>query len=656
MRQVSRIANGYPGLQVLSCRGAKMNRMKLFLSYTQQDRDCGSEIAGWLTENGFEVYNWLDPAVGGGQFIEKIEAALQSADAFLALLSPSYLSSRWCRQERHLAMQREQDLQKAGEPNRAFVHVLRILETPDADLGFLRNYNWTDLTSPANRATMLSSLASRLRPDSAQGAATSQAVSPQPASPKFQNREDELDKVLRGLTNAGGPHFWLVIAPPQLGKTWFLQRVSSDPALSTGVDWVIRQADLRAEPPALRSDAAALLGRLFDRTPPPGSADDVVQDIALEIRRSRKPHLCLLDGAELLDKETAVTLRSYLSQIYHLVQEPGRNGVRLALIVASRRENDWRGVTPDPRLSPLSLTEFKVDVVQQALHELSEEMELTFAAVEQRKNAALVHRLTEGLPAVLVPCLQWIQAQEWLLMNRLESQQLFEKLAAPYIRDGLLTQRSLFLEGHEPADEALSTLEQAYRILAPYRLFTQSHLRYFLKSDPAFGSALNSAQWRMEDLWKAISGTALLTRPLDEPWQEIHPAIRRLLYRYYYNSPEQRAAAHSEARKFVEIWAESQSGKEQVIGLVECLWHEAIVLRLQSSAEMRQSEMRQRLCQSAATLSRALKPSPAYTVEELRDYAADRMTSDEELQEAVSDVDSLFASLVEIVVTPPLEP
>jgi hypothetical protein len=174
----------------------------------------------------------------------------------------------------------------------------------------------------------------------------------------------------------------------------------------------------------------------------------------------------------------------------------------------------------------------------------------------------------------------------------------------------------------------LHVLESAYRILVPYRLFTQSHLRYYLERDPGFKDALENLGWSMADLWRAISGTELLSRPLNEPWQEIHAAIRRLLYRYFYRTDEQRAEAHNEAREFVKIWAEKQVGTEQVVGLVECLWHEAIAQGLREPSEMERS-----LTESARELSLALRPSSAYTVEELRAYAAQRMRNDEELEE-----------------------
>jgi len=404
----------------------------LFLSYAEEDKQTASQIAEWLRSNGFDVYRWEDPGRRGRRFIKQIEDAIKSADAFLALLSPSFLASDWCRRERELALRREQGLQ-ASDPDRDFIHVLQILATPSSDAGFFGSYDWLDLTGPASMARALGELAGRLPPGNAPGSASSDITSSDvtssgSASPTFRNREDELDKVLRGLITASGPHFWLVIAPPQLGKTWFLDRVSTDAALSGSIDWVTTLVDLRGQPAGMRGDAAALLGCLFGLTSPVTTGPQALRGIAREIIRSGKPHLCLLDSAELLEKGTAVTLRSCLSQIYRLVQDAGQTSVRLALIVASRREDEWRGVTPYPRLSPLPLSEFKADVVQQALRDLAAEMERIFSAAEYRQNAVLAHRLTEGLPALLARCLQWIRAEEWLGMDGLESQELFEEL------------------------------------------------------------------------------------------------------------------------------------------------------------------------------------------------------------------------------------
>jgi hypothetical protein len=617
----------------------------LFLSYAEEDGDTASEVAERLRERGLEVWRWQAPENRAGQFIEQIEKAIGAADAFLALLSPSFLASPWCRMERDLALHREQDL-RAANPAAAFIRVLKIIDGAYRDAGFLRNYDWVDLASPASRLAALQDLLPHLRPDSKASPPGTGPGGLDLTSPLFRNRHDELKKVVRGLTNAAGPHFWLVITPPQLGKTWFLNRVSAEVLVAEPTGWAARSIDLREQPADVRADPGAILARLFGLAAPIAAEPKTLLAIARAISRSGKSHLCLLDSAELLDEATARILRSCLSQIYRLVQRAGKIDVRLALIVASRREDEWRGVTPAPRLYPLPLTEFKVDVVQDTLRDLAKQMGRSFGPDEFEHNAVLVHRLSEGLPALLVRCLQWIRAEEWLAMDRLDSPELFAELAHPYIREELLSPESLVPGRDVQAREPRRALDEAFRVLAPYRLFTQSHLRHHLGSDRAFETILEDLGWSMEDLWKAISATALLLRPLNEPWQEIHSAIRRLLYRYYYTSSTQRAEAHREARKFVEVWADRQAGKEQVIGLVECLWHEAAVLRLSGSAETERA-----LSESARTLSQALKPSSAYTLTELREYAAERMRNDEEFQEVLSDPE-LFNALVGLVVAP----
>jgi hypothetical protein len=150
----------------------------------------------------------------------------------------------------------------------------------------------------------------------------------------------------------------------------------------------------------------------------------------------------------------------------------------------------------------------------------------------------------------------------------------------------------------------------------------------------------------LEDLWQGIKDTALLKRPLTDVWKEIHPPIRRLLYRYFYRTPEQRIEAQFEARKFVETWSDGLAGIEQAVGLVECLWHEAAALRMREP-----SVMEQRLTDSARALSRSLRAS-GVSLSELREYAGERMRNDGELEDAVGDGDGLLSRLVAMVQDP----
>ena len=111
--------------------------------------------------------------------------------------------------------------------------------------------------------------------------------------PSFRNRDDELDSVLRGITNSA-PR-WLVIAPPQLGKTWFMGtavKLREDSA-----NWSARRVDVRSYPDDVRANVPWLLGHLFWLdTPPVSSGDHALRHIAAEVLARRRPHLCLLNG------------------------------------------------------------------------------------------------------------------------------------------------------------------------------------------------------------------------------------------------------------------------------------------------------------------------------------------------------------------------
>ena len=462
--------------------------------------------------------------------------------------------------------------------------------------------------------------------------------------PLLHGRDDELEKVVRDLTSASGPHFWLIVAPPKLGKTWFLHQLSAGLQAIEPSGWLTAYVDLRNHLADAPYEAERLIALLFGLDSVPSDEPLTAREITKQILGSRRSYLCLLDSAELLDENSADTLRSYLGHVYDLVQSAARTDIRLGVVVASRRDNEWRGVTPNPRLSPLPLRTFDLYAVEEALVVLAGDMDRAFDVATYKDYASRAYRITEGLPALLIQCLEWIRRQQWLGMERLESYELFEEFAKPYIDEVLLADDSLFSSTRRKSGGTRHVLEQALLFLAPYRFFTQSHLRYHFDSDHVFADAVHAVGWSMGDLWRALSGTALLQRPLDEPWQEIYPAIRRLLYRHYYKSDEQRADAHREALKFVQIWADKQSGKEQVIGLVEGLWHEASFLRLTRSAEMAST-----LSESARKLSQALRPSAAYTVAELRTYAANLITDDEEFQAAVDNIGGFGDRLAEIV-------
>lgn len=268
-----------------------------FLSYAMEDSGIADEIAGWFRSKNIEIFDWQ--AERGGRFIPRIEAAIRRAQGYIALLSPSFLASDWCEREMEIALQRERALQ-TNDPRLVFVHVVEILETPNADAGFLGGYDWVDFTNGADRTASFSELNIRIEPqalpESAPGspgpvpAPPGTAASGLPA-PVFRNREDELEKVVRALTTTGGPHFWLVIAPPKLGKTWFLGRVGEKLTQSEPHRWVAKRLDIRELPDRTRDDAAELIAQLFERTFPITDERRELVSIAQEIIRTGEPCL-----------------------------------------------------------------------------------------------------------------------------------------------------------------------------------------------------------------------------------------------------------------------------------------------------------------------------------------------------------------------------
>ena len=365
----------------------------LFLSYSEEDGAVARRIAEWLIAHGQQVWYWQDPQRGGRRFVEEVERAIGQATAFIALLSPDFLASPWCRREGELAIHREVTLQ-VTDPDATFVHVWQIKETARTAAGFLQAYDQPNLSGQLDDLdTALSPLIDRFggRPEAgrtrALDAPTEPAGRQAPASLLFRNRHDELERVIRGLTNAAGPHFYLVIAPPQLGKTWFIDRLTAQLATQEPNRWAARLVDLADPTPDMRANAGELLARLFGFMSEPSTESTTLRSVAQEIIRSGRSYLCLIDGAELLHEQTAARLRSCLSQIYRLVRDAGLD-IRLAVVVASRQEGDWRGVVPDPRLCPVPLTEFNVEVVEDALRDLAAQMRRHPPAAEIRRYAA----------------------------------------------------------------------------------------------------------------------------------------------------------------------------------------------------------------------------------------------------------------------------
>jgi transcriptional regulator with XRE-family HTH domain len=448
--------------------------------------------------------------------------------------------------------------------------------------------------------------------------------------PVGQLRRAEQDALIGELTDVNGPRYWLITAPPGFGKTSLLHELCAELEQEHG--WATNFLDARRQAAEIRDSPAALIARLTEVALPEeddsvsgrraGSdmavhdESDIYRMAAQQVSKQGKPLLCALDSADLLSRDSARSLRAALRNVSSLVEESGNPGLRLAFVVASRFDDGWLGSRIRPQPSVLKLREFDVDTVEKQLRDAAGAVRAANITAEKfRYTASLIHQITAGVPALLPPVLEWINGEQWIDIYRLGNRDVHEPITAEFITNRLLAADSLLPGDDTPSESAQAAVQKAVELLVRYRFFTQAHVKRHLES---------------ENLWSALTHTALLTRPLDEPWQAFHPAVRRLLFTYFYKADEERARAHEEASEFMAEWIAKVPGTDQVTGLIEGLWHYAEMLRFRH-ADRSDEQLRDRVRE----LREAIRPAEIYSVDELRSYAADLIMSDTELQESI---------------------
>ena len=137
---------------------------RVFLSFASEDGAPAERLARFWAELDVEVFRFNDPRRRAGRVVGEIERQLAEADVFVALLSPHYLNSGWCGQERELAIQRDVEM------STPFVHVVKVAETSPTQSGMLRNYHWLDATGELTDQR-LSEISKQLRLERGAGAA-----------------------------------------------------------------------------------------------------------------------------------------------------------------------------------------------------------------------------------------------------------------------------------------------------------------------------------------------------------------------------------------------------------------------------------------------------------------------------------------------------
>jgi hypothetical protein len=447
----------------------------------------------------------------------------------------------------------------------------------------------------------------------------------------FVDRQAELERLLQGLGSPAGPHFWRIVAPPGLGKSMLLTFTGKLKAHSPR--WEVRSRDARDLDEALASDPAALVADFFGPELDNPSERAATERIAEAVVADGRRYLCLLDSAELLDERAVAGIREYFGEIYNFTGgcAGGKTAGRVALVVASRLDGGWTGLVPAPRFELLSLTALTRDAVAEAVMDLAGRTGKQLDHSEHERATAGLIQISAGVPELMTACLGWIDKTQWRQLDRLPHEDEFRVLAYPFVQNRLLSSESLLPSQSDHGGERRNVIEHALRLLAPYRIFTQSHVQQHLAQGSRLSWELTSVGWSREDLWKAIAGSALLSGPQHDSWYAVQPRIRELLFRYFYETDELRAQAHVQALAFDRIWTQAQAGGDQVAGLAECIWHEASAMHASDPGQVEG-----RLIKSAKELVKTLRAAGPRQVDDLRHMLANRLRQDTDLSDLLS--------------------
>ena len=607
---------------------------KIFLSYAHADQVAVEKLYQQLSTAGFNPWMDCKDILPGENWDASIKNAIHTSDIFIFFLSPNSVDRRgYLQKEIKIALNNWEE--KLDNDIYLIPAKLAECKVPEA----VSKFQWVDLFRKDGPERLIAALTEGLK---RLGEQSPQKIIQEKKhelyQPDFQNREEELDELFNNLTKpAGGTHFWQILAPPQMGKSWFLSHLADDLQANTQQDWEIRRVDIRsANSLALRSDPAALLTAFFNLKVASPITDNKIMEIGRRISASEKYWLLLLDNAELISDVAATGLRAALGQINAHLR--GHQRARLAFVAATRRHfAAWLKVLPEaPRFKSRPLSPFTTNVVYAALEQMAAQDGINNGPQWLDETARVLQRVTEGLPALLVRYLDWIKTQAYLFtLAELESTAVFERLARPYIEETILSVDSL-LPGENDANRIqpqCEALRDALVGLCLRRRFITRYIDDMVQTNANLLVNMGHLAWGTNDLHTALKRTYITEPVPNDLWTVFYPAIRRLLFRYYYDTPAKQAEAHQQASSFYQSRWREWDGTDRAIVLLEHFWHQVEYLRLSA-----QPGLSQTIQQFAGALFTEGRISALYTPEEIAEIIATRMAEDEEFQSALHQI------------------
>ena len=82
----------------------KINKLRIFISFSKRDQDVAKEIQKFFEDYGFECFLSVNSIKSGDDWRESILDEIQKSKIFIFILSENFKDSDWCDQEAGMAI------------------------------------------------------------------------------------------------------------------------------------------------------------------------------------------------------------------------------------------------------------------------------------------------------------------------------------------------------------------------------------------------------------------------------------------------------------------------------------------------------------------------------------------------------------------------
>lgn len=549
----------------------------VFISYAEEDGGNAKKIVDILAKRGITSYFFEDPDKKNGVIIDNITKAFLDSKIFLVILSTNYQKSEWCKAEFEIAVNMELEAKSKGEQYKVYILVTNNIST--SELVFERRYGHIDLVNDVGDKKLIGFVDNTLV--KVLNTPISDIKSRRGWLP-FQNRETELFQLRTNLENPDGKHFFQVVAPPQMGKTWLLHRLHKELILTNEMKWLVQYIDFQICIDE-RSDIQKLLKSLnfqIDHIKDINKVDEMCLEVAYQIGSSNRYWLLLLDNANLMSNQVSQKLRLFLGELQKRLFPIGG---RIALVAAGRSEViSFKGQIPKPSFAPLELTTFSHDIVTKTVSNAARTKRETGGFLDYLEIAKRLVGMTEGLPELITRYLDWMRGRGFAFSPEdLDTDSRYNEIVVNYIEEVLLSPKVLI--PNNTNSDIQNELNKAWAnfllFMSSFRIVTRSHIRFVITENVA--QKLLIFPQTSPDLLDAFGKVSLVIPSKHQSmWHMIAPSVRKLLFHYSYRTYEEKIFVHKKNEELYDKWKSPVYGINVLYIFLEKFWHHLEQIRI----------------------------------------------------------------------------